>query len=72
MNSLNSKHLLSDITEPAHPRRLRRSLRPNPKGTLREQVREVCRFLHFSARTEAAYWHWTVRFLKFHRRTEAG
>ena len=46
---------------------MRRSLRPNPKGTLREQVHEVCRFLHFSERTEAAYWQWIVRFLKFHR-----
>jgi len=42
-------------------------LRPNPKLRLREQFHEVMRFKHFSPRTEAAYWQWVVRFLKFHR-----
>ena len=28
----------------------------NPKARLRDQFREVCRFKHFSTRTEAAYW----------------
>ena len=29
---------------------------PNPKARLREQVREVMRFHHYSLRTEKAYW----------------
>ena len=31
---------------------------PNPKLRLREQLREVMRFHHYSIRTEAAYWPW--------------
>ena len=31
---------------------------PNPKARLREQVREVMRFHHYSLRTEEAYWQW--------------
>jgi hypothetical protein len=42
-------------------------LLPNPKGRLKEQFHEVARFKHFSQRTEEAYWHWVVSFLKFHR-----
>lgn len=45
----------------------RPKLSPNPKATLREQVHEVMRFLHYSERTEEAYWQWIVRFLRFHR-----
>ncbi|MBI3415879.1 MAG: integron integrase [Verrucomicrobia bacterium] len=40
---------------------------PNPKLKLREQVHEVIRFFHYSARTEEVYWHWIRRFLVFHR-----
>lgn len=39
---------------------------PNPKLRLREQVREVIRFKHYSIRTEAMYWHWIRRFILFH------
>ena len=40
---------------------------PNPKLRLREQLREVMRFHHYSIRTEEAYWQWIKRFLVFHR-----
>ncbi len=40
---------------------------PNPKLRLREQFAEVCRFKHFSLRTEEEYWGWIKRFLVFHR-----
>jgi len=39
---------------------------PNPKARLREQVREVMRFNHYSLRTEQAYWQWIKRFIFFH------
>jgi hypothetical protein len=39
---------------------------PNPKARLREQVREVMRFHHYSIRTEEAYWQWIKRFILFH------
>jgi hypothetical protein len=42
---------------------------PNPKLKLREQLAEVCRFRHFSHRTENAYWHWIKGFIQFHRGT---
>jgi hypothetical protein len=42
-------------------------LQPNPKLPLREQVREVMRFFHYSQRTEETYWQWIVRYLRFHR-----
>ncbi len=42
---------------------------PNPKARLREQVREVLRFHHYSLRTEKAYWQWIRRYLAFHRGT---
>lgn len=42
-------------------------LRPNPKARLQDQFHEVARFKHISHRTEAAYWEWVVRFLKYHR-----
>lgn len=41
---------------------------PNRGLKLREQVREVMRFFHYSPRTEETYWHWIERFLRFHRR----
>jgi len=31
---------------------------PNPKLRLREQLREVMRWHHYSIRTEEAYWQW--------------
>lgn len=40
---------------------------PNPKLRLREQVREVMRFKHYSVRTEEAYWNWIRQFLEFCR-----
>lgn len=40
---------------------------PNPNAKLREQFHEVARFKYLSSRTEATYWQWVVRFLKFHR-----
>lgn len=41
---------------------------PNPNARWCEQFHEVARFKYLSKRTEAAYWQWAVRFLKFHRR----
>ena len=38
----------------------------NPKLRLREQLREVIRFKHYSIRTETMYWHWMRRFILFH------
>jgi integron integrase len=42
-------------------------LLPNPKVRLKDQFHEVARFRHLSPRSEATYWEWVVRFLKFHR-----
>jgi integron integrase len=39
---------------------------PNPKLRLREQLREVMRFKHYSLRTEEAYWNWIRQFILFH------
>ena len=39
---------------------------PNPKLRLREQLREVMRFKHYSVRTEETYWHWIRQFILFH------
>jgi integrase len=47
--------------------RSRELLTPNPKAPLREQVREVLRFHHYSLRTEKAYWQWIRRYLAFQR-----
>ena len=44
----------------------RGKLIPNPKAKLREQVREVMRFHHYSFRTEETYWQWIKRFILFH------
>lgn len=41
---------------------------PNPRLRLREQVREVMRFKHYSVRTEEAYWNWMRQFILFHGR----
>lgn len=43
------------------------TLRPNPKGRLKDQFHEVARFKHLSPRTEQSYWERVVRYLKFHR-----
>lgn len=40
---------------------------PNPKVRLKDQFHEVARFKHLATRTEAAYWDWVVRYLKFHK-----
>lgn len=40
---------------------------PTPGAPLREQLRQVMRFLRYSPRTEDAYWHWIERFLRHHR-----
>lgn len=45
----------------------RQLVTPNPQSTLREQVHEVMRFFHYAERTEATYWQWIERFLRFHR-----
>jgi integrase len=42
-------------------------LLPNPKARLKDQFHEVARFRHLSPRSEATYWEWVVRFLKFHK-----
>jgi len=42
------------------------ALVPNPKLRLREQVREIMRYRHYSIRTEEAYWQWIRRFILFH------
>src|SRR5271163_1381472 len=39
---------------------------PNPKLRLREQVREVMRFHHYSIRTEESYWFWIRKYILFH------
>lgn len=39
---------------------------PNPKLRLREQVREVMRYKHYSVRTEETYWQWTRQYILFH------
>jgi len=39
---------------------------PNPKLRLREQLREVMRFKHYSLRTEESYWNWIRQFIFFH------
>jgi len=41
---------------------------PNPKLKLREQLREVMQFKHFSHRTDEAYWHWIKGFILFHNK----
>ena len=45
---------------------------PNPKARLREQVREVMRFHHYSPRTEEAYWQWIKRFITGNIETGCG
>ena len=35
-----------------------------------DQIRNKCRLLHYSIRTESAYVDWVVRFLRFHRRSD--
>jgi integron integrase len=67
MISESAPRFLSPITEQRRQRPLGR-LQPNPKLPLRQQVHEVMRFFHYSQRTEATYWQWIVRFLRFHRK----
>ena len=45
---------------------------PRPKAPLWEQMHEVMRFFHYSERTEEAYWQWTERYLRFHKRPGVG
>src|SRR5262245_26338852 len=33
---------------------------------LLDRVRDACRLRHYSPRTEAAYWHWIIRFIRHH------
>lgn len=61
----------SQKSSPSTPQTRQRAqgrLQPNPTRPLREQVREVMRFFHYSERTEETYWQWIVRFLRFHKR----
>ena len=67
MSSYGSPFSVSSNME-ATRQRPKARLQPNPKAPLREQMREVMRFLHYSHRTEETYWQWTERFLRFHRR----
>ena len=57
-------------TAPSASAGLRRDMKekliPNQKARLREQVREVMRWHHYSIRTEEAYWQWIRRFIFFH------
>ncbi len=53
-------------------RKARALLVPNPRAKLRDQVREVMRFHHYSYRTEKTYWQWVRRYLVFHRRPTPG
>ena len=46
-----------------HPRE---GIVPNPQARLEEQIHEVMRFLHYSARTETSYCDWIRRHMKFH------
>jgi len=48
------------------------TLLPNPKARLKDQFHEVARFKHLSPRTEASYWEWVVRYLKFHKERAGG
>ena len=41
---------------------------PNPNAKLKDHFHEVARFKYLSGRTEATYWQWVLRFIKFHRR----
>ncbi len=67
MSSTDAPRFLSPSKAPTRQRPLGR-LQPNPQAPLREQLREVMRFFHYSQRTEEAYWQWIVRFLRFHKR----
>ena len=66
MISEKSPRFLSPSTEQRR-QRPKGSLQPNPKLPLRQQVHEVMRFFHYSDRTEATYWQWIIRYLRFHR-----
>ena len=66
MFSSNTHFKLSPNPEQRRQRPLGR-FKPNPKAKLREQLHEVMRFFHYSARTEETYWQWIFRFLKFQK-----
>jgi len=44
---------------------VRERLVPNPKGRLKEQFHEVCRFKHVAMRTEESYWGWVVQLVRY-------
>jgi len=67
MSSQNQPAFLSSNPGPKRLRPLGR-LQPNPKLPLQQQVHEVMRFFHYSARTEETYWQWISRYLRFHKR----
>jgi hypothetical protein len=52
------------VRKPVAPLEL---FKPNPKLPLREQLREVMRFKHYSPRTERTYWGWIHHFLRWAR-----
>ncbi len=59
-----ARHFQPFVPQSGRPRE---GIVPNPGLPLREQLREVMRFMHYSPRTEETYWQWIVRFLQFHR-----
>ena len=44
---------------------VKEGLIPNPKGRLKEQFHEVCRFKHVAMRTEESYWAWVVQLVRY-------
>ncbi len=69
VKGLSNMNMFENAPSPGRERRQRQrpSLSPNPPSNLRQQLHEVMRFFHYSARTEDTYWQWTERFLRFHR-----
>ena len=41
------------------------TFRPNPRLRLMDQVREVLRYYHYAYRTEQAYSHWILRYIRY-------
>jgi integron integrase len=41
------------------------TFRPNPRLRLLDQVREVLRYYHYAYRTEQAYSHWILRYIRY-------
>ncbi|MCV2355568.1 phage integrase N-terminal SAM-like domain-containing protein [Paucibacter sp. B2R-40] len=48
--------------------KVRRSLPPLLSSRLLDQVRERIRYLHYSDRTEEAYVHWILSYVRFHHK----